>query len=742
MKQLIEALPDFRDLAARAKWQSPARYKRMLVHEILTLQIIITLSIGALAVGGLYWGGQWVLQDSYARWAMQWTQDLNELGAPLYIPQDNEVILRLERFVAKYPEISLVTYYDANGKPLMSIANSDGDPVDAVPLDAKALEQLIAVMDDDVPYLMETSVFNRRVFEISAPIWTEALLDDGLFDFDAIEEIESTKTLSGFVSLKLDYGFFHSNLLDKLKIAIMVLVALLLASVLIGRRYLLKALSSISDLQHPLAEIAKGNLDVEFKPADHHEISEIVEALKSTASALGERDAKLLELANRDALTGLFNRRRFIEELKKELRTVAAGEYRSALLLIDLDQFKYVNDTCGHPAGDRLLQAVATQLRHSVGDDAVTARFGGDEFVVLASGVSDREARILAATIVEDMRRLVHHEDDKALHIHCSVGMTIIRSGKFSHDELLSQADIACREAKVAGRNKFKTYNVTERESEQMAEDVGWVRQLREALDNDSFVLRFQPIVQVETGETSHHEVLLRMNTADGKMIGPDAFLPSAVRFGLMNEIDTWVVRNAIQALSRYRQENPRLRFTINLSANAFETGNLAPLVQHELKTHNVSAEHIIFEITESLAARQLHHVESEIAALREMGCHFALDDFGTGYSAFSYLRELTVDYIKIDGSFVKQLSRNTLDQKVVRLIGEVGHEAGIETIAEYVNTSEAFAMLAELGIDYAQGNFVGKPTATPIMRSMPIPIEVRRKRKHATGSYVRRHPR
>ena len=731
MKLLIEALPRIRELAAKAKWQSPARYKRMLVHEILTLQIIITLSIGALAIGGLYWGGQWVLQDSYARWAMQWTEELNELGAPLYMPQDNEVILRLESFVAKYPEISRVTYYGAAGSPLMSIANSDSEPANAAPLEADELERLTAVMDQEVPYLMQSNIFNRRVFDISAPIWTESLPDDGLFDFDAIEETESTKTLSGFVSLKLDYAFFHSNLVDKLKIAIMILVALLLAFVLIGRRYLLKALSSISDLQHPLAEIAKGNLDVEFKPADHHEISEIVEALKSTASALGERDAKLLELANRDALTGLFNRRRFIEELKQELRAVAAGEYRSALLLIDLDQFKYINDTCGHPAGDRLLQAVARQLQHSVGNDAVTARFGGDEFVVLASSISRREARILAATIVEDMRRLVHHEGDKTFHIHCSVGMTMITSGKFSHDELISQADIACREAKLAGRNKFVSYDTDDRETEQMAADVGWVRQIREALESDSFLLRYQPIVRIETGETSHHEVLLRMNTPEGKMIGPDAFLPAAVRFGLMNEIDHWVVRNAIRALSEYHIENPQLRFTINLSANAFESGNLAPVVYEALKKHSVSADHIIFEITESLAARHLRHVESEIAALRKMGCHFALDDFGTGYSAFSYLRELTVDYIKIDGSFVKQVSKKTLDQKVVRLIGEVAHEAGIETIAEYVQSAEAFAMLARLGIDYAQGHYVGKPTANPIMRSLPIPIEVRRKRKH-----------
>ena len=277
--------------------------------------------------------------------------------------------------------------------------------------------------------------------------------------------------------------------------------------------------------------------------------------------------------------------------------------------------------------------------------------------------------------------------------------------------------------------NKFKAYNISEGETEQMAADVSWVRLLRGALDTDSFLLRYQPIVRVTTGETSHHEVLLRLNMPDGKTIGPDAFLPAAVRFGLMSEIDTWVVRHAIRALGEYQAEDPELRFTINLSANAFESGNLATLVRDTLKAHGVAAEHVIFEITESLAARHLNHVESEIAALRKFGCRFALDDFGTGYSAFSYLRELTVDYIKIDGSFIKRLVDNTLDQKVVRLIGEIGRDMGIETIAEYVQTDAAFGMLAKLSIDYAQGNYVGKPTTTPVKRSMPIPIDTRRNR-------------
>ena len=208
-------------------------------------------------------------------------------------------------------------------------------------------------------------------------------------------------------------------------------------------------------MQQPIAELAKGNLSVEFKPAAHREISEIVEALESTASALGERDARLLRLANHDGLTGLFNRRRLIEELKKEVDNVTVNETSSALLFIDLDQFKYVNDACGHPAGDRLIRKVADQLGRTVGSLGIVARFGGDEFAVLANNVDKAQSRELADKILEDMRRLAHIEEDHVFHVHCSIGITMINSEKFDHDDVIAQSDIACRETKESGRNRY-----------------------------------------------------------------------------------------------------------------------------------------------------------------------------------------------------------------------------------------------------------------------------------------------
>ena len=701
--------------------------QRVLIHEILTLQLVITAIIGALAIAGLYWGGQWVLQDNYSRWALQWTEDLNELGAPLYLPDDDEVLLRLESFIDKYPEIQRVTYYWENGSVMYSIFNGQPERTLVENLERDKARELITLVGTETPYEIERSFANVRAFEILAPVFTQSIASDGLFDFDpAADANDKSVELIGFVGLKLDFMLFHDRLLANIKIAISILLLLLLISGYLGRRSLQRALSAISDLQHPISELAKGNLDVEFKPAAHREISEIVEALESTAAALGERDARLLKLANHDVLTGLFNRRRLIDELKKEIDNVTVNDVSSALLFIDLDQFKYVNDTCGHPAGDRMIRKVADQLKRSVDDKGIVSRFGGDEFAVLANGMNKRKAKKLAESILDDMRRLAHIENDNVFHIHCSIGITMITSDKSDHNEIFAQADIACREAKASGRNRLEFYSMSEREAEKMVADVGWMTKMREAIDNDLFMLRYQQIAQISTGQITHHEVLLRMRGENDKTVAPDAFLPAAVRFGLMAEIDSWVITHAIAALAEYRKKQRGLRFSINLSANAFETEDLADIVQVNLEKHGVPANSIIIEITESLAVRHLSYVEQQMAALRRLGCELALDDFGTGYSSFGYLQRLPMDYIKIDGCFIRDLVKNPVDQKMVRLIGEIGREAGMRTIAEYVKDGPALALLGELGIDFAQGYYIGRPEESPTKKAMPIPFSAK----------------
>ena len=708
------------------------RGQRVLIHEILSLQILITTVIGALAIAALYWGGQWVLQKNYSRWAMQWTEELHELGAPLYLPYDEEVTLRLENYIEKYQEINDVSFFRLDGSRMTTVSNSAAtQPASDGPMPEELLTSVSALIGAEVPYKMFNSLLDVQAFEIYAPIWTASIANDGLFDFDPLaEETEGSMELVGFVSLGLNFAEFHNNLLKNIQVAILALLILLVVSGFLGRMSLRRALRAISDLQHPIAELAKGNLAVEFKPAAHREISEIVEALESTAMALGERDAKLLQLANHDSLTGLYNRRRFVEELEPELLATSRLRARGALFFIDLDQFKYVNDTCGHPAGDRLIKKVADRLVKTVGSLGVVARFGGDEFAILTRSVNKREARDLGDKILEDMRQLSHVEDETVFHIHCSIGITMIKAGEASQDDLIAQADIACREAKVRGRNRAEFYRVSKRETEQLAADVGWMRRLREAIDQDSFLLRYQPIVHIGTGETSHHEVLVRLKMDDGQIVSPDLFLPAAIRFGLMAEIDAWMIKHAIEAFSVHSQNDDSLRFAINLSPNAFETENLSTYVEAQLRNYGVEPNKIMFEITENLAVRHLSHVEKQITALREMGCEVALDDFGKGYSSLGYLQQLSVDYIKIDGSFIRNLTKNTVDQKMVRLIAEIGREAGMKTIAEYVQSGPAFSLLAELGVDYAQGYYLGKPAAVPRKKTLPVLLASKRRKK------------
>jgi len=709
------------------------RRKRVLVHEILSLQLAITALIGTLAIAGLYGGGQWVLQDNYRRWAFQWTEELNELGAPLYLPGDDEVLLRLESFIDKYPEIDRVTYYRKDGTVMYSMSNGQPDNVRAASLQSDTTLELTELVSSETPYLIESGFTNARAFEILAPVWTESIEHDGLLNFDPTANSNRRRVkLIGFVGVDLDFIPFHNRLLTNIKIAISILLALLIVSGFLGRRSLRRALSAISDLQQPIAELAKGNLSVEFKPAKHREISEIVEALESTASALGERDARLLKLANQDVLTGLLNRRRLVDELKREIDNISVCKLSSALLFIDLDQFKYINDTCGHPAGDRLIRKVADQLKRSVDDKGIVARFGGDEFAVLAHGINRHKAKKLAEKILEDMRRLAHIENDNVFYVHCSIGIAMITANNFDHDEIIAQADIACREAKAGGRNRFDFYSVSEQEAEKMVVDVGWMSKLREAIDNDLFKLRYQPIAKISTGQITHHEVLLRMQGENGKTIDPDAFLPAAVRFGLMAEIDSWVVEHAIAALAEYRKKRPELRFAVNLSANAFERPDLTEFVRAILDKHGVPPTSVIIEITESLAVRHLSYVEKQIVSLRKLGCEMALDDFGKGYSSFSYLQRLPMNYIKIDGCFIKDLVKNPVDQKMVRLIGEICREAGMKTIAEYVQNGPAMSLLGDLGIDFAQGYYVGRPLVTPSTKTMPITLSSKSRKRSA----------
>jgi len=683
---------------------------RSLVNEVLGAQLAVTALAGLIAVTGLAWTSGSVVRDNLEHWAAQWAAELNELGAPFYLADAGAAMLDVERFIAKYPEIERVTWYDPAGQSVLSLGADDTTAPPAVPLEGPVTEQLAERAGADTPYLLTANAGGGQKYRLSGPIWTETFPDEALLGPDPASA-EATVRLLGFVSVELDFSHYESVLWPRLAAASAVLLLLLAVWWICGRWFMKHALAPLSALQSSLAQLAAGDTAVRFPRSPHTELRAIVTALEDTTRALQKREQRLVHLANHDQLTGLPNRHRLVTELNAELARCAAEDARGALFFIDLDQFKYVNDTCGHASGDHMLQLAAQQLRYAIRPNDLLARFGGDEFVVLARDVSRNEAKALAGRVLELMRGLKHVENERVFHLQCSIGVTVFHGDKVSSHEVMAQADIACQSAKSHGRNRVEVYSAAGKQSEQIAKDVMLMNRLRDALANNSFELYYQPLMHVRSGEVSHYETLLRLPTDDG-VVGPESFLPAAIRFGLMADIDRWVLARAVRALAEAAAAGNPLKLATNLSGFAFEDENLGSYLRGLLAQHSVPGDRLVIEITEQLAVRFAANTDKQMATLRDLGCEIAIDDFGSGYSSFSYLKRLPVDYLKIDGAFIRNLPRDKVDQAMVRMVGEVARAAGMETVAEYVHNAATLELLAKYGIDYAQGYFIGKPTA------------------------------
>ena len=433
---------------------------------------------------------------------------------------------------------------------------------------------------------------------------------------------------------------------------------------------------------------------------------------------ISERNAMLENLKNmaeHDGLTGLYNRSYFQQELERVVERVRrAGGICCALLYIDLDNFKYVNDTLGHTAGDRLIIEVAGILNKRARKSDLIARIGGDEFSVLLFDTTPA----LSVQVAESFRAKLadytfKHSGDK-LDIGCSIGITAISPNTPSATAVLSQADLACHLAKRGGRNRVHLYNPDDAENvTAMSLDMGWSRRIKKAIEKDLFVLAYQPIVNTATREVEAYEVLIRMVDERNALIMPSGFLSTAERFGLSVEIDKWVIRHAVAALSRRRAESPHLRYAINLSGGTLTTPGMCELILENLKETGLDPSVLTFEVTETVAIADMAAAENFLAHLQSMGCHTSLDDFGSGMASFAYLKDLPVNSVKIDGRFVKNLAASSVDQAMVKAMNEIAHALGKHTVAEFVENEESFKILAAYGVDYAQGYYLGRPDVT-----------------------------
>ncbi len=419
--------------------------------------------------------------------------------------------------------------------------------------------------------------------------------------------------------------------------------------------------------------------------------------------------------ASHDSLTGLINRREFENSLVGALeKTRVNREETHALLYVDLDQFKVVNDTFGHTAGDALLKQLSEKIQANIRSTDMLARLGGDEFGILLERCTEERA----ITVAEDIRGAIEgyrfEWQESFTSLRCSIGVVMITSENADVASVMSFADVACYSAKDMGRNQVHLYK--DSDASMRHEEMKWVSRITSAVEEDRFELFFQPIIAIgkdDDGTGGHYELLLRMRDEKGELVGPDQFIPAAERYNLMSTLDRWVIREAVTELAD-RNDDGAARYTlaVNLSGTSLSEDRFLEFVIDELKKQNLPEGAICFEITETAAISNLSRVVHFMQTLKKLGCKFSLDDFGSGLSSFTYLKNLPVDYLKIDGQFISNVAEDTVDESMVKAISQVGHAMGIETIAERVETKQVLDKLGSLGIEFAQGYYIARPAS------------------------------
>ncbi|MEW7987391.1 MAG: EAL domain-containing protein [Candidatus Thiodiazotropha sp.] len=461
---------------------------------------------------------------------------------------------------------------------------------------------------------------------------------------------------------------------------------------------------------------------------------------KREGSVVAFRDIserKLLEeelrwQASHDALTKLYNRRYFEEQLTQEAGRLKRSKETSALLYIDLDRFKYINDTAGHAAGDRLLVEIAQQLKQRLRSTDLLARLGGDEFAVILRNICKESVHQVADDYREMLDSYIFIYNGKQYKVNGSIGIALIDKESESASEILADADIACHIAKGEGRNRTHLFVPESDSKKAMDLDLGWSSRLHNALVQDHLVLHYQPIIPVELipaelmletegpiyqqllsvvpQEQQISELLLRLDDPMWGIVFPGAFLPTAERFNMMDKIDYWVVNAAVKKLALLQQTGYTGMFTINLSGQTVTNKQLIEDIETLVVNSAIDPGKVIFEITETSAVSNLMSANEMITRLSALGCSFALDDFGSGFSSFSHLKNLPVDFIKIDGLFVRGVATDPSDRAIVHSINDIAHSLGKETIAEYVEDAAILRFLYESGINYVQGHFLSPP--------------------------------
>lgn len=482
----------------------------------------------------------------------------------------------------------------------------------------------------------------------------------------------------------------------------------------------------IESLADAVNSIGKGHFELRIDENSIGEIYTLQQGFNHMASRIAQshdflqdriEDAtiQLSYQAQHDELTGLVNRREFEQRLERALLLAKQQDLQHVFCYMDLDQFKIVNDTCGHQAGDELLRQISLILSNRVRDADTLARLGGDEFGLLLENCTID----VAIKMVEELRELVQNfrfvHSDKIFRIGVSIGMVSVNKDTLSLGKVMAQADSACYAAKDHGRNRIHVYQAQDDELTKRHGEMEWVSRINQAIEDDRFCLFCQPIIPFKDFVEKPHifEILVRKVDEQGKLIPPMAFIPAAERYHLMPLIDRWVIKNTFSIYRDYLNANnikTNHLFSINLSGVSLGDKYLLEFIKEQFEFYQVSPNNICFEITETAAIVNLTTTIHLINSLKGLGCKFLLDDFGSGMSSFAYLKNLPVDFLKMDGSYVQDITHNEIDLAMVKSIHSIADAMHIKTIAEFVESTEAMQLLKDIGVDYGQGFFLGKP--------------------------------
>jgi diguanylate cyclase (GGDEF)-like protein len=685
--------------------------KKSLVNRILILQLVWASFVFIILGVGLWVGIGVLIDQGMNRQAQQWAKELDSIGTRLYVSRKRS-LPALKGRMTHWEEVSYVRYLNSKGnRVLYKYIRPEEKKSKLLLPDEQTIKELSFNLEQPRP-LRVSDETNNSTARYIYPVRVRTMRTSNILDFDPDKNSREQIRTIGYIEFGVSRARYSEALTESIYFAGVAIGIFFLVSIFVGRFMAIQVLSPLAKLKEPLARLARGERDVLVEHTGDEELDAITEALNITIKAVRERDNSLRRMAEYDSLTGLANRAYFTTALEQEVVRMAREQKSSALFFIDLDQFKYINDTLGHPAGDRLLRQVASALQTRLRDSDLIARFGGDEFTVLARGIDEISAESLANSLLSLLQEMRFVEGGSTLHVHCSIGLTMIESNQFTVEEYLSQVDMACHMAKTDGRNRIAVYKEDEGEQGKMLADMSWSQSIMNALETDNFVLHFQPIVGSDNDKIEKYEVLLRMQDSEGKLIAPNAFLSSAERFGLMPKIDNWVIKQSMIRLAEIRNTGRDVQFSINLSGHIFKNTGTLKFIRQQLDKNDLPAQSVCFEITEQVAVQHLEEASLLMRSLQKIGCEFALDDFGAGYSSLNYIKTLPIDYIKIDGAFISNMHQDPIDQAMVQSFVQIGKTLGKRTVAEYVENLETLTMLKKLGVDYFQGYYVGMPEA------------------------------